>query len=348
MSSASRTTRRTPALSKLSDEALLDLPLKSLRVSIEGGWLEESLGDLNAELAARGLLVQAHGWISDEWFSPQDTPGIAFPFYLAHPRLMRLERKMMLEVEGGTRRDCMRILRHEAGHVVQYAYGLHRRKRWQALFGRASRPYPDHYRPDPTSKNYVQYLRRWYAQCHPDEDFAETFAVWLTPRSNWRKRYADWPALKKLNYVDELMAEIAGEKPLKQTRTQMDPLAQIKGTLREHYEQKRERYAVDTPSVLDRDLKRIFSEAPRHKSAPLAAGVIRRNRSQIIASVARWTGEYPVALEAALDDMIHRCRALKLRAPGAEQKIRMELVAMLTSRAVHSHYSASRRQWFAV
>ena len=25
------------------------------------------------------------------------------------------------------------------------------------------------------------HLDPWYAQSHPDEDFAETFAVWLTP-----------------------------------------------------------------------------------------------------------------------------------------------------------------------
>jgi hypothetical protein len=122
---------------------------------------------------------------------------------------------MMLEVEGGARRECMQLLRHEAGHVVEYAFALHKRKRWQRLFGRAGARYPDHYQPDPSSRDHVQHLRRWYAQCHPDEDFAETFAVWLTPRSAWKKRYAEWPkALEKLEYVDEVMTEIAGEKPL--------------------------------------------------------------------------------------------------------------------------------------
>ena len=28
-----------------------------------------------------------------------------------------------------------------------------------------------------------------YAASHPEEDFAETFAVWLTPRSNWRQSF---------------------------------------------------------------------------------------------------------------------------------------------------------------
>src|SRR5207248_9879463 len=87
-----------------------------------------------------------------EWFSPDNTPGIAIPFYLAHPRLMRLERKMIIEVEGGTQSECMRILRHEAGHVVQHAYQLHRRRRWRELFGRSSTRYPNYYRPDPASR----------------------------------------------------------------------------------------------------------------------------------------------------------------------------------------------------
>ena len=161
------------------------------------------------------------------------TPGIAIPFYLAHPRLMKLEKKMMLDVEGGTWSECMAILRHEAGHAVQHAYQLQRRRRWQQLFGPSSKRYPRYYRPNPASRRYVQHLRLWYAQSHPDEDFAETFAVWLRPRSNWRTRYAGWPALKKLEYVDELMDEIAGKRPLITTRERVDPLHELSETLGE-------------------------------------------------------------------------------------------------------------------
>ncbi|MGD9816888.1 MAG: putative zinc-binding metallopeptidase [Hyphomonadaceae bacterium] len=338
----------TPRWASLPDEDLLQVPLKQLRLQIAGTWLDGCLADLREELAERGLKVRPHAWLSDEWFSSPETPGIAIPFYLAHPRLMRLERRIMLEVEGGARRECMRLLRHEAGHVVQHAYDLHRRKRWQTLFGNPAKPYPDHYRANPTSKKHVQHLRRWYAQCHPDEDFAETFAVWLTPRANWRKRYSGWPALAKLEYVDQLMAGIAGQKPKPQQRLRVDPLSKLPGTLGDHYERKRERYEIDTPTVFDRDLLRIFSDDAKHRAAPLAATAIRKNRSQIIRSVSRWTGDYPVALDAALDDMIARCRALSLRAPGSNTSIRLEITAMLSSKAVHQHYSSTRRKWFAV
>jgi hypothetical protein len=346
----SRATRpKEPQWAALSDGELLGVRLKDLKLKLQGTWLDACLEDLNNELKSHGLNVGVHGWLSDEWFSPPETPGVAFPFYLAHQRLMRLERKMMLEVEGGTRRDCMRILRHEAGHVVQHAYGLHRLKRWQTLFGSATEPYPASYRANPASKRYVQYLPRWYAQCHPDEDFAETFAVWLTPRFNWKKRYADWPALKKLHFVDTVMDELDGARPAAVKRTQVDPVSTLNMTLGEHYEAKRKRYAVDTPTVFDRDLKRIFVRETTNQRAPLAAAVIKKNRAKIIRTVARESGEYPVALDAALNDMIARTRALNLRAPRSNQATRLEISAMLTSKAVYSHYaSSSRRHWFAV
>jgi len=182
--------RRKFAWASLSDEQLLRLRLKDLKVTVEGSWLEGCLGNLHDELEERGIRIRPHAWISSEWFSPENTPGIAIPFYLAHPRLMRMEKKMIIDVEGGTWSECMSILRHEAGHVLQHAYQLQRRRRWQQLFGPSSKRYPRYYRPNPASRHFVQHLRLWYAQSHPDEDFAEKFAVWLRPRSNWRTRYS--------------------------------------------------------------------------------------------------------------------------------------------------------------
>lgn len=332
----------------LPDEQLLQLRLKDLKVTIEGTWLELCLRDLYDELEQREIAIRPHAWISDEWFSPTSTPGIAIPFYLAHPRLMALERKKMLEVEGGTASECMRILRHETGHVVQHSFDLHRRRRWQELFGRASTHYPSYYRPNPASKNYVHHLRLWYAQSHPDEDFAETFAVWLRPRSHWRTRYAGWPALKKLQYVDELMAEIAGEKPPPARRVRVDPLGRLNRTLAEYFKKKQARYVIDSPTTYDRDLHRIFSADPRHRRSLAASAFIRQNRAEIRQLVSKWTGEYQLTLDAVLDDMIRRCRALRLRAVGPERQLRLDFTVLLTAKTVHSLYSPSRRQWFAL
>src|SRR5262245_15120589 len=199
---------------ELPDEALLNVRLCDLPLTIEDSWLEAHVTRLYDDLNARGLTFRPHVWLSSEWFSPDGIPGIAIPFYLAHPRLMKLEKAQMLEVEGGTPDWFLKIMRHEAGHAFDNAYDLRRRRRRVKLFGSPATAYPDFYLPKPYSKSFVLHLDSWYGQSHPDEDFAETFATWLTPDSDWRVRYADWPALRKLEYVDAVMKEIAGQPPI--------------------------------------------------------------------------------------------------------------------------------------
>jgi Putative zinc-binding metallo-peptidase len=340
--------RQKFAWASLPDDDLLQVRLKDLRVTVEGTWLEDCLAALHDELAQSGLRVRPHAWISSEWFSPDNTPGIAIPFYLAHPRLMRLERKLIIDVEGGTWAECMAILRHEAGHAVQHAYALHRRRDWQRLFGPSSRRYPRYYRPNPASRHFVQHLRLWYAQSHPDEDFAETFAVWLRPRSNWRARYDGWPALRKLEYVDALMKEIGGQRPLLGKRDRVDPLNTLTETLAEHYRKKLAIYAFDTPKTYDRDLLRMFSADPKHRRSQAASSFIRRHRSSVRKLVAKWTGEYQLTLDSVLDDMIARCRELNLRAVGAEHKLLQDFTVLLTAKTMHALFGPSRRRWIAL
>jgi hypothetical protein len=171
----------------MSDEQLLGMRFCDLDLRIGRTPLARRVRRLYRELDKRGIGFRPHVWLSEEWFSPDGVPGIAAPFYLAHPRLERLERRMMRQVEGGSAESAMRILRHEAGHAIDTAYRLRRRKRWREVFGRASQPYPDSYTARPGSRRYVQHLGDWYAQAHPCEDFAETFAVWLKPNSSWRR-----------------------------------------------------------------------------------------------------------------------------------------------------------------
>src|SRR6476619_3868662 len=111
-----RKKRRFP-WSRLREDKLLQVKLKDLKVRVEGTWLERCVRQLHEEMEERGIRFMPHVWISDEWFSPSDTPGIAIPFYLAHPRLMRFERNLFFNVTATTEKECMRILRHEAGHV---------------------------------------------------------------------------------------------------------------------------------------------------------------------------------------------------------------------------------------
>jgi hypothetical protein len=174
-----------------------------LQAALHGRSRAEVLG---VEALPSGIRFRPHVWLSEEWFSPDGVPGIAVPFYLAHPRLMRLERKMTREVEGGNVNWLMRILRHEAGHAIDSAYRCGRRRALARAVRAGLEPYRARYRARPASRHHVQHLGDWYAQSHPTEDFAETFAVWLAPRSGWQRRYASWPALRKLRFVQQLAA----------------------------------------------------------------------------------------------------------------------------------------------
>lgn len=324
---------------------LLEVKLRDLGLTLDGTWVAKVITQLEADLERRGLRFRPHFWFSTDWFTPDGVPGIAVPFYLGHPRLTRLERAQMLEVEGGTYDDCLRILRHECGHALQHAYRLQLRSAWRRHFGSPTRKYPDEYRPNPASRRFVQHLRLYYAQSHPVEDFAETFAVWLQPRAVWRKRYAGWPALRKLEYVDELMAEIADVTPPVRTRRQVESLRTLGITLGEYYEQKRQEYSLEHPDIFDRDLQRLFSDDPAHRAHERASAFLRRNRADIRRVVSRWTGEYQFAVDQVLTDMIGRCRDLKLRAVGAERRLRMDAALMLT---VNTMNFLHRRRWVAL
>lgn len=293
------------------------------------------------ELEHRGIQFRPHVWLSTEWFSPHGVPGIAIPFYLAHPRLIELERRQMLEVEGGTERECMRILRHEAGHAIDTAYRLHFRRRWRELFGSFRKPYPDSYKPKPRSRDYVLHLRAWYAQVHPAEDFAETFAVWLAPNSRWRQRYQGWRALDKLEYVDDLANEIARSQPKNRTRTRVEPLSDFKITLAEYYRSKRSHYSIEWPDVYDKDLRRVFSDDPQYRTKLSAAAFLRRLRPELRELVGEGSGVHQYTINHVLQHMIERCKQLKLRLASPEEQTRQKVIVMLTVQVMnilHSGY----------
>ncbi len=313
-----------------SDDALLELRMQDLQVGIKGGFLEAPIAELERELEERRLLFRPHFWVSNEWFTPDGVPGIAVPFYLTHPRLAKLELAQMLEVEGGTSEWCLRILRHEAGHAIENAYRIRRRKSRQNMFGRSSQRYPRYYTPRPYSRSFVRHLDLWYAQSHPDEDFAETFAVWLTPDSSWGERYRGWPVLKKLRYVDGLMKELAGVPPPVVAREEVDPLSSLTETLREHYERKRRHYGVEQHSLYDPDLKRLFSNGPAHAGKPSAATFLNRFRREVRRKVASWTGEYQYTIDQVLESMIRRARELDLRVPMPEEQAKLDFTILLT------------------
>jgi hypothetical protein len=303
-----------PSWTRLPDEELLEKRLCDLDLRIRGTTLERCIRKLYAELARKGLGLRPHYWLAEEWFSPDGVPGIAIPFYLSHRRLMRLERRMTREVEGGNTNWLMRILRHEAGHAIDSAYRLRRRRRWREVFGPASLRYPDSYRPRPGSRRYVQHLGAWYAQSHPAEDFAETFAVWLTPRASWKHSYEGWPALEKLRYVDELMQELKDAAPPIRSRAQIEPIRLMRRTLRQHYSARHARNVRSMPHAADEYILRVFGPKPAAGRRMRAATLIRRLKQPLRRAVAQRLDASEYLVHQVLRLLIERCEALGLYA----------------------------------
>lgn len=310
------------AWSRLPDEELLKMRFCDLKLSIEHSSLARHLRRLYADLERRGISVRPHAWLSEEWFSPDGVPGIAVPFYLAHPRLERLERRIMREAEGANSRLLMRILRHEAGHAIDNAYRLRRRQRWREVFGPASLPYPARYRARAGSRRYVHHLGEWYAQAHPTEDFAETFAVWVTPKSAWRKNYADWPALHKLRAVDELIASVRGERAPVRNRARVEPLSEDTRTLAQHYRRKLAHNRQIRRGLADELLRRAFTAAPTRRQSLKAATLLRAQARGLTAGVARALRIDPYSVEQVLRMLIERTERLDLYVRGNQRDAR--------------------------
>jgi hypothetical protein len=327
----------------LGDEKLLEVRMCDLALTIAGTELEPRIAQLNAELEARGLRFKPQYYLADEWFTPDGVPAVAIPFYLAHPRLAKLENSQMLEVEGAEYDACMRILRHEAGHAIDNAYLLRRRPTRRRLFGNPAIEYPEYYTPKPYSKSFVHHLDHWYAQSHPDEDFAETFAVWLDPASLWPTRYAGWPAQRKLEYVDRLMRKIARKRPLVASKRQVDPLRRLRKTLGEHYRKKREHYGLDHPDFYESDLRNLFSDSPQYAKNMAAARFVRRIRKDVRVTVASFTDSYQYTIDQLLSKIIDRCRELNLRLTDSEESTKIDFMVFLTVQTMNYLHSGRHR-----
>jgi len=303
----------------ISDERLLDTRICDLPIRIKGSFIEPHIKRLYSELNDRGIRFKPHVWLSAEWFTPDGVPGFAIPFYLAHPRLMKLERKFMREIEGGTDVECMRILRHEAGHALDNAFRLHFKRQWIRTFGSFAQKYPPSYKPKPNSRRYVLNLDAWYAQAHPAEDFAETFAVWLKPKSDWRRSYADWPAYNKLALVDELMTSVRDRRPAVRDRTRIEPIHTNTRTLAQHYRRKLAHRRYYRRGVADDLLQKVFSTQRLRKNAARASTMLRAARPALVAAVSRELGMERYTVQQILRILIERSDHLKLYVRGGRR-----------------------------
>ena len=312
-------------------ERLLNSRISELGLRIEGTELEPLVEQLYRELDEHGIAFKPPVYLTDEWGCPEGVPVIGVPFYLADPQLSAIENELAENLES--RDESMMYLRHEAGHAFNYAYRLYEREKWHALFGPYSRPYVDAYKPNPVAPEFVRHIAGWYAQKHPDEDFAETFAVWLDPNSSWREAYAGTPALRKLKYIDEVARELASQPPLVTPGRRDVPIEEMTYTVAEHYDRLRPP-AIKLPQWFDGDLRRIFAA----EGAESAAAMLRAKRKRIVGEVAYWTGVQPHVVRALADHLIGRVAALNL---CTRDDSLIAFVAMLTTLATNTLHAES-------
>jgi hypothetical protein len=292
---------REVGLQKLLATRICDLALRP------EGTLAECVEEVIGELRAKGItFVPAYYLGDDDFWTADRAVSVNIPWYLANPTLWGLVNDHLFEY---TREEVLMYLRHEAGHAINYAFELWRRRDWTQTFGDFRRPYRDVYNPNPWSRDYVRYLHRagmyHYAQKHPDEDWAETFAVWLEG-GPWRRRYRDWQvAHAKLEYIDRVVGiERACRSNPSNVRLGLRvPYTEIKETVAEYF---------DIGDSLDQDLleyrKDLFEIFPRRPprvraiaarggltsrtaNAQSAARFIQQHQSVLVDRISRWIGD---------------------------------------------------------
>jgi hypothetical protein len=316
-------------------------PIRDLGLTIEGTRLEGILGELERELERAGIArVRPRFYLSTEWGVPFPSLAIAIPFSLARPDLTAIHADRHGHVEGTSRHDILRYLRHEMGHVMNYAYRLYDDQDWVELFGSMTQPYVEEYQPQPFSKRFVQHLPGWYAQKHPDEDWAETFAVWLTPGRDWRRDYADWPsALAKLEYCDRKITEVKDQRPLIDVVELDEDVGEISYTLDQYYKSMGAT-GVELPPGLDGALRAIFEDeeeslADAAKTQP-ARRLIEEHARTIVRDVYLWTGHFPERTRALLSHMAQRAEELgQVYRTGGEQRALIGLTTLVTALAMN-------------
>jgi hypothetical protein len=324
-------------------QGLLPIPIKQLGLKLEGSPIERYVEQLFKELEAKGLQhFRPAFYLTSEWGCPSEEPIIGVPFYLADPRLGAIE-SAVNDIEN--EREIMMYMRHEAGHAFNYAYELYKTDEWRETFGPFRRPYREQYRFVPFSRNFVRHIAGWYAQKHPDEDFAESFAVWLTPRSNWREKYKSWAAIKKLRYVDRVAHDLGSTPPVRPLGETDFTVADMKETIEEFYRSNTaDESQVLEDLALDVDLDDIFlaaddvAEDRRRK----ASEVVSEHRKEIVDKVSYWTGARRSLVKTLVEAIARKVDELSLVVDkNRESEQIVELTVYITT--LMMNFPAARR-----
>ena len=319
---------------------LLNTPINRLGVRIKGSFYETAIPQVISELRAAGVgRLEPVFYVSTGYGCIAGQPIISLGFYDFHPLIKELNH----EIRGFnyTEADMLGLLRHELGHAFCYCYKLYRTPEFRALFevaGNFFNTYPegDHYEYNPWSKRYVNPAGDHYAQKHPDEDFAESFCVWLTPRSGWKRKYKKRSAvLEKLRYIDRSAGELGRQAPAVETNEgwMLEKVEEVKQTVGEFMGASPyllKQYYDASTGYVDPDLKAMFRQEPRGiprrqllDDYMRADAFVREQKQALLSRISYWVGVDTVVVQDLLDKLIHRSRTLDLwlERAGRERKL---------------------------
>jgi len=310
-----------------------------LGLTIEGSAVEKLVQQLYRELEQKKITrFRPACYLTDEWGCPSGEPVIGIPFYLARPDLGQIEREIN-DLED--HREVMMYLRHEAGHAFNYAYKLHRTPEWKQLFGPYRRPYRENYRPVLFSKDYVRYLPGWYAQKHPDEDFAETFAVWMTPRSGWRKRYRGWGAMAKLRYMDRIAKQLGNVDPLRKRGEPDITVSEMEMTVGEFYRRSTEQIPL-LEVTLDSDLATMFNASKKRKTSEPAGAFLQKNRKAMVDHISSWTAMPRTLVRRLMESIEKRSIELGLMIDRRKEAEHLSEITVFVTTLVMNHLARGK------
>jgi hypothetical protein len=257
------------------EKRLLGRRIRSIAVDLKKSPVERVIKKVFAELKTLGLgFYRPKFFIGDGWAYHDGACLISVPFWMMRDDLFAVERKVMLRDFGSMRyprdrrddRVTAKIVRHEIGHAFSDRFELTWTKEYRKLFGHTEKPYnPVSYYADLASPDFPRNFEDGYGESHPDEDFAESFAVWADPDSNWREVYRDKPkALAKLLYIDRAVCAARQNPRTARRGDEQKMIAHYTGaagddrTVSEYYDDKiaRLRLSLRKKDLLKKDRKR--------------------------------------------------------------------------------------------